>query len=534
MAECPSPENRLFHLYATEYMEKVFYFCLKKTGNPQEAEELSSDISLNVLLSLNKGTRPSHFSAWVWKIAHNRYCAWAQQKHRRTILSSGDLAQLDIPDPAADTEASHLHREQAALMRRELAFISSDYRSVLAAYYLEKKRIKDIADQLSLPPGTVMTKLHRARKQLKEGMEMAREFGRRSYQPEAFGFSSSGYQPSGLPFSAVQRKIPVNILLHASNNPCTLEELALELGVAMPYMEEEVSILLKSELLKKLDNGRYIPGFFISPKQCQDEIARLKCNIADRYVQEFWHLGKMALNLSPECGIDTSAYSNSDAQMFFALYFSQQLENACLPPEVFIKFRRADGGNWGFMGHEHGARYPVIPIPLSNNCSNWRGLRWEGFQSFPSDENPLTVSRHSTDVPDGYLHSTLQSVAEGSDIHPTANGNDDLSVLLSRRFVIERNDGSYAVNAIRFPENSRESLDEKIKSSLEYATLKEAVGKYIHQARKILASYFNPWLKEDLDYYTGMSVILRSILIRRWIDLKLYKGNNLQFCAFFH
>ena len=36
----------LAHKYADEYMEKVFYFCLKKTGSRQEAEDLSSDISL--------------------------------------------------------------------------------------------------------------------------------------------------------------------------------------------------------------------------------------------------------------------------------------------------------------------------------------------------------------------------------------------------------------------------------------------------------------------------------------------------------
>lgn len=531
MTDSPSVKEALVSLYAAEYLEKIFYFCLKKTGGSQEAEELSSDISLSVLAALDRGTQPEHFSAWVWQIARNRYCAWADRKHRRRVLGGADVEQLDIPDPAADTEEGYLRSEQAALLHREMAFISSDYRRILAAYYLENQPVKEIASRLSMPPGTVMTKLHRARKRLKEGMEMAREFGRRSYQPEWFGFSSSGYQPSGLPFSAVQRKIPVNILLHANNNPSTVEELALELGVAMPYMEEEVELLHKSELLKKLDNGKYLTGFFISPKECQNEIGALQCAVAEQYVHAFWQLGGIALEMARECGADTSAYSDNDAQMLFALHFEDRLRMGALPEKVFTKFKRADGGNWGFMGHENGARYPIVPISMNNNCSNWRGLRWEGYQSYSTENSPLKTLRHTEDVPDGYLHHMLLAVAQGQAPRPTEDGRDDLSVLLARRFVIPRED-SYAVNAVLFPGNSRQQLESRVQSTPEYARLQQVVKRYVRQAREIVASYSNPWLADDLDYYTGMSTLLRGVLARRWTELGLYQGDFLQFCFF--
>lgn len=533
MAETNSGKAELFRLYTAEYMEKIFYFCLKKTGGPQEAEELSSDIAISILAALDRGTRPEHFSGWVWQIARNRYSAWADRKHRRMSLLGGTMEQLDLPDPASDTEEEYLRSEQAALLRRELAFICADYRKILAAYYLEGQQVKEIASRLSLPSGTVMTRLHRARKLLKEGMEMAKEFGRRSYQPEEFGFSSSGHQPSGLPFRAVQRKIPVNILLHAANNPCTLEELALELGIAMAYMEEEVDLLCKSELLKKLENGKYVTGFFIEPKECQNEIAALKCAIADAYARDFWNRGGAVLKLARECGADTRAYCENDAHLFFALYLEQRLIQENLPEGVYTKFKRADGGNWGFMGHEHGARYPIVPIPMSNNCSNWRGLRWEGYQSCAQEGNPLTDSRHAEDVPDGYLHGMLRAVAEGQPVQPREDGCDDLSVLLSRRFVLRREDGSFAVNAILFPGGSGEQLSRKLSSMPEYAALSEVVRSHIAQVRKIVASYSNPWLEKDVDYYTAMSVLLRGVLVRKWLDMQLYRGDCLQFCAFY-
>ena len=85
--------------FCDNYLEKLYYFCLKKTGDSYEAEELSQDISLNVLESLEKGTVPMHFSAWVWQIARNRYSVWATKKHLRAESVSGaDAESLEIAD----------------------------------------------------------------------------------------------------------------------------------------------------------------------------------------------------------------------------------------------------------------------------------------------------------------------------------------------------------------------------------------------------------------------------------------------------
>ena len=57
--------ERLASEYAENYLSKVYYFCLKKTGNTEAAEDLAQDIALNVLTSLERGSVPASFSAWV-------------------------------------------------------------------------------------------------------------------------------------------------------------------------------------------------------------------------------------------------------------------------------------------------------------------------------------------------------------------------------------------------------------------------------------------------------------------------------------
>ena len=138
-------------------------------------------------------------------------------------------------------------------------------------------------------------------------------FGTRSFQPETVGFISSGNQPSGLPFSAVDRKLPVNILCEANNNASTLEELSMELGIAMPYMEEEVELLVKGELLRKLDNGKYITNFFISPKECQNEVNELSCQFAERNYKVIWDIAGKLLEKGKELGIFSGAFQDADA-----------------------------------------------------------------------------------------------------------------------------------------------------------------------------------------------------------------------------
>lgn len=52
-------QEHLVKEFTENYMEKLFYFCLKKTGSNAEAEDLTQDIALNIITALNKGTVPT-------------------------------------------------------------------------------------------------------------------------------------------------------------------------------------------------------------------------------------------------------------------------------------------------------------------------------------------------------------------------------------------------------------------------------------------------------------------------------------------
>ena len=273
MKETNEMRDRLIHEFAEHYMEKLFYFCLKKTGKNTEAEDLTQDIAIQIITALNKGTIPTSFSAWVWQIARNRYSVWAKEKHNRNeSLTGSDISDYEIEDESENILDEMIHTEQMALLRRELAFIKSDYRNIIVAYYIENRNVREIASSLSLPTNTVKSRLLRAREILKVGMDMAREFGKCSYHPENISFVMNGMVgKNDEPQNYISRLLCKNILLAAYRNPATAEELAMEVGVALPYMEEELSSLVDATLMKKSGN-KYETNFFIVSADAQEKI----------------------------------------------------------------------------------------------------------------------------------------------------------------------------------------------------------------------------------------------------------------------
>lgn len=360
--------------FAAEYMEKLFYFCLKKTGSNTEAEDLASEIALHVVAGLRRGVIPVNFSAWVWTIARNRYATWADQKHKQqATVCDQEVENLKLADDT-DILGDLIHAEDLALLRREFAFISRDYREIVVAYYMDGRRVRDIAHSLSLSETAVKQRLYRARSILKEGMTMAREFGPKSYKPEEVYFCASGNQPSGLPWTVVDRQIPKNILLHASNNPCTIEELALELGIAVPYMEEEVTILKNATLLKDL-GGKYITDFFIADRECQLDIYHVLRRNSKQRSQYFDAITSDVLPKARTMGIAEAHITDDIVKWWLLLdtidHCVAQLEQY----SIALPTPRANGETWGFVGYET-VELPEIIRMGHNGCGCENLMCW--------------------------------------------------------------------------------------------------------------------------------------------------------------
>ncbi len=358
MQETNEMRDRLINEFAENYMEKLFYFCLKKTGGHIEAEDLTQDIALQIITALNKGSIPTSFSAWIWQIARNRYSIWAQEKHSRNESVTGsDISDYEIEDESENILDEMIHTEWLTLLRRELAFIKSDYRNIVVAYYIENKSVREIAESLALSTNTVKSRLLRARQILKEGMDMAREFGKRSYTPERISYNNICTRPGelGQPWTLMDSKLNQNIFLACYDNPMTAEELAIEIGVALPYMEDTVKYLTEQTLLlKKAD--KYETNFPIISKEAihkihiyyEEVIPKLCALIAentDRLMAQYKEAGLSYYGL----------YQNyEEAKWMLLPSFYKSLYELCeSSPKIRLgNSQRQNGGIWDVLGFE--------------------------------------------------------------------------------------------------------------------------------------------------------------------------------------
>lgn len=395
--------QRLIAEFTESYLEKLFYFCLKRTGSSAEAEDLASDIALNILTALNKGMIPTSFSAWVWQIARNRYSVWADQKRRYRESAAGtDIEDCEIICQDNSAEEKIIRREELSLLRRELSFISSDYRNILIAFYIEDRKVQDIAANANLSEGTVKSKLFRARKKLKEGMNMAREFGTKSFKPENVEFVTSGCQPSGIPWSLLKRKLPKNILLEASNNPSTIEELSIELGTAVPYMEEEVEILVNGTLLKKIGD-KYITDFFITDRDSRLAIYKAQRRFARERSEMIGTILSDTLTQIRNLGVARNDMSDNDLRWWAVIYLADHCLSKSKSYTLALPAKRANGEEWGIMGYEQ--------VEFPEDCAIGQNAvaSPEPAKNPASDANP-EAARNPASTPSPKIAATPKSV----------------------------------------------------------------------------------------------------------------------------
>ncbi len=430
MRDTNEMRDKLIHEFVEKYMEKLFYFCLRKTDSRAEAEDLTQDIALNIITALEKGSVPTAFSAWVWKIAHNRYSAWADDKHRRAASVTGsDVYDCEIIDDNPGTLDEMIHNEQMALLRRELAFIKSIYRDIVVAYYIDDRSIRDIAASMSLSESAVEQRLFRARKILKEGMDMAREFGKMSYRPENLRFQINGLPGSnGEPSCYLSKALDMNILLAAYRTPSTAEELAIEIGVALPYMEEELDSLVSATLLIKRNN-RYETNFYIFSASAQEKIYSRYREIAPLLTEKLIEICKTKNDWLDKISPDWRFGNQPKEDMRWAdimAALDDINKRAVSEANKSIKCDcTANIGSWGHTIRPNNGEWDVIGFEDCKDAPD--GISLRGCVDSPDDRNLKEILfRHYTFSVLGqqYYNQTL-SYREGENLLKIAEGKTE-------------------------------------------------------------------------------------------------------------
>jgi RNA polymerase sigma-70 factor (ECF subfamily) len=167
LAQEGSPQA--FEELVRKYQPKVFSMALSFTRNRDAADDLAQEIFLKAYLALSRFHGTSEFGTWLYRISMNHIKDYLRKKGRAKEVSLDDVCELAFSDKEQMERAEEERQAEAkrALVQRLVETLPEKYRIILTLRDIQGMAYEEISRILKLSPGTVDSRLHRARRLLR-------------------------------------------------------------------------------------------------------------------------------------------------------------------------------------------------------------------------------------------------------------------------------------------------------------------------------------------------------------------------------
>ncbi len=174
---CKAGDEEAFSEIVLTYQKKVFNIAFRMLGNREEAKELSQEVFLSILESIKNLRDEVKFESWLTQITLN-HCRnrWKYLKRRQYFKTDslndpidtedGEL-ERQVFDPSGNPETHFEQKMIRQFVQRGLMKLKEDQREIIVLRDLQGYSYEELGEMFSLPEGTIKSRLHRARMDLK-------------------------------------------------------------------------------------------------------------------------------------------------------------------------------------------------------------------------------------------------------------------------------------------------------------------------------------------------------------------------------
>jgi len=160
-----------FEELAMPLFNALYNFACWLVHDSSDAEDLVQDTYLKALRSFASFQSGTNFRAWIFRILRNNFLSSCSKLERRMTVAMD--SEEDGPELAVDTETPEtilMNRFNSQLVQRAIDDLPVHYREALLLSEVEEMSYQEIGEVLSIPIGTVMSRLSRARKSVRESL----------------------------------------------------------------------------------------------------------------------------------------------------------------------------------------------------------------------------------------------------------------------------------------------------------------------------------------------------------------------------
>ncbi|MCF1765675.1 sigma-70 family RNA polymerase sigma factor [Corynebacterium argentoratense] len=175
-----------FEQQALPLLDQLYGGALRLTRNPADAEDLVQETYIKAFQAFDSFIQGTNLKAWMYRIMTNLYITNYRKAQRRpTQTSAEEITDYQLLSSAShesqgleSAEVEALKKLPTSEISEALNALSEDYRMVVYYADVEGLAYKEIAEILGVPLGTVMSRLHRGRKKLRDALkDVAQERG---------------------------------------------------------------------------------------------------------------------------------------------------------------------------------------------------------------------------------------------------------------------------------------------------------------------------------------------------------------------
>ena len=174
IAECLQGRTEAFGELVYRYQDRLYNTVYRLLGNAEDARDVVQEACLHAYQALDAFKHDSQFFTWLYRIAVNTAISW-KRKHRPVLsLSSASAdAGLEPHDASESVQPGHAleQAEQERRVQEALTRLSPEHRAVLVLKDMEGEKYETMAEVLQVPIGTIRSRLHRARLELRTLLE---------------------------------------------------------------------------------------------------------------------------------------------------------------------------------------------------------------------------------------------------------------------------------------------------------------------------------------------------------------------------
>jgi RNA polymerase sigma factor (sigma-70 family) len=173
-------DQKAFKGLVVRHQGSVFHIVFRIVRDKEVANDLVQETFMKAFSSLKSYRSEFRFSTWLYKIAANSSIDYLRKKRIQALSLDNPLktedgeVTIEVADYTHHPEMEMERRERAVSIQEAINSLPDKYRRVIVARHQEEKSYEAIADELSLPVGTVKARIFRARELLKKRLRGVR------------------------------------------------------------------------------------------------------------------------------------------------------------------------------------------------------------------------------------------------------------------------------------------------------------------------------------------------------------------------